>query len=115
MRLQSYHQVGCEQLMTTVSRLVKTEYLDCATVRAVFTKNNAGNWEYLVGKCELGDVSGNNDSETYYSNYAFICKSLTDFNLKEFLGALEEGGYVIAENMQPILTTPLCQDSCRLT
>ena len=101
MRTRSYHKIDREQIIKTINELAKNEYLGHAVIRAVFTKNNAGNWEYLIGKCELGEAS--DDSEAFYSDHAFICKSVSHFNLNEFLKSLEERGYLITKNMPPII------------
>ena len=88
-------------MLQSVTRLVGKEPLDKAVITAVFTKDETGKWNYLIGKCEF--YNEQESIEEIYSDIAFIRKSITDFDLKEFVDSLGRDGYGISVNMPPIV------------
>lgn len=98
---KSYHQIGCAELNDSINGLINNKGIKKVAIRAVFTKEGSGDWKYLIGKCEFTEIE--EEIEAIYSDCAFICKSLTDFDLKTFIESLEGNGFNISPNMPPII------------
>jgi hypothetical protein len=86
MRPKKYCQIIGNELLHSVRHLVSDQLLSTAAITAVFTKDAAGNWKYLIGKCDF--CSTLNEVEEIYSDAAFVKKVVNGFNLDEFLSFL---------------------------
>jgi hypothetical protein len=100
MQIYSYNQIDTAKLISIIKALFNDKKLSSATIRTVFTKNNSGEWNYFIGKCEFGVL--NEDESIIYSEHAFITKNITNFDLKVFLNSIDNGGYEIHPDMPHI-------------
>ena len=83
MRTKTYNQIKKDELLQAIGKMVDAELLRRAVITAVFTKNSVDEWSYLIGKCEFSDNF--EDIKEIYSGVAFIKKSISDFDLEDFL------------------------------
>ncbi len=100
LRVERIEQLSSNSLLTYIS-----EYIDCKaslpiSIKAIFTKDQQGNWSYLMGKCFIGDDMP--ELEDIYLGYAFLTKTITDMCLFDFIASLEEGGIKLSENFPAI-------------
>ncbi len=104
MRTNSYHQMEKKELMMKIEGLSNNGRLDAATIKVVFVKDSSGDWQYYIGKCELGSTP-QKEKEEIYSEHAFICKSISDFDMNDFLESLDKDGISISSILPPIRKT----------
>tara|TARA_R110000772_G_scaffold152179_4_gene262973 strand:- start:2734 stop:4032 length:1299 start_codon:yes stop_codon:yes gene_type:complete len=100
MRANSYRQINTDALIKSIQSLPKNNEHSIFCIKAVFIKYNSEEWEYFVGKCEIGTTE--EDSETIYSDCAFICKTITDISLAAFLKTVDGEGFTLSQDMPPI-------------
>ena len=98
MKTKFYNQLGQDDLIKSITRLTLDECFKSAVIRAVFIKDNTSEWKFLIGKCEIfHEAKEIEEIESIYSEYAFICKHVNEFNLKSFLSSLENEGLHLSD------------------
>ena len=107
MRANSYRQINTDALIKSIQSLPKNNEHSIFCIKAVFIKYNSEEWEYFVGKCEIGTTE--EDSETIYSDCAFICKTITDISLAAFLKTVDGEGFTLSQDMPPIKKSQVTQ------
>lgn len=107
MKTKTYNQIANDDLINAVRQIISKKALGLAVITVIYTKNQQNNWNFLIGKCEFSNKLL--DVEEIYSDAAFVRKSVSNFNLEEFLISLNGDGYKISDNL------PLLSNSARNT
>lgn len=100
MKTKTYQQIKRGALLCSVRQIIDENALKNAVITAVFTKNSANEWSYLIGKCEFSN--DHVDIEEIYSDAAFVRKCIRNFDLENFLASLDGDGYRILDNLPPL-------------
>ena len=98
MKTKFYNQLGLDDLIKSIVRIVPSDYFKIAVIRAVFINDVASDWKLLMGKCEVYHENMEiDDIEIIYSDYAFVCKVLIEFNINSFLSSIENEGFRLSD------------------
>jgi len=107
MRRQLQHHHDKDGLLKRIVTLTKKSHTNIATIRAVYAKNTSEKWEFLIGSCEVGKKG--KAFKAIYSECAYICIQVSNFDLENFIESLDDGGYFLIDNMPPLLNTTKTQ------
>jgi len=99
MKTKLYNQLSQDELINSITRLMPDACFNSAVIRAAFIKGSSSEWKFLIGKCEVFHETKNfEEIEAIYSEYAFVCRHVNDFNLKSFLSSIKTEGFHLSEN-----------------
>lgn len=98
MKTKKYNIRG-EDLLHSMEKFITHNVDNRAVITTIFTKDNTGEWKYLIGKCEFTSLTKLKEIEEWYSDAVFIRKFINDFNLEKTLDSLLDGGFVISNRL----------------
>ncbi len=89
MQTEFHHNYTSEELYRRLSYFSDGEK-PSAFFKLVYTKNNSGQWGFLIGNCTLGREG--DEFQEIYSEFAFVNKSIQDIDIKGLIGAIDKIG-----------------------